>query len=151
MPWMQAKNRVATPAARRNAPKLRKASTDPEKRLWHLLRTRLPLEGTHFRRQVALGPYVVDFVCLSGKLVIELDGDQHGADEALRYDAARTRWLEGQGLRVLRLTNREVMTEPDAVLDTILAALSGQLETCPSPPTPGPSPRGGGESRGTSP
>jgi very-short-patch-repair endonuclease len=71
-----------------------------------LLRKRLPQEGTHFRRQVALGPYVADFICLAAKLVIELDGDQHGTDKALRYDADRTAWLEANGLTVLRFTNR---------------------------------------------
>jgi very-short-patch-repair endonuclease len=145
MPWMQAKARDATAAAKRNAPKLRRSVTDPESRLWMLLRKRLPQEGTHFRRQVALGPYVADFACLAAKLVIELDGDQHGTDKALRYDADRTVWLEANGLTVLRFTNRQIMTEAEMVIDTIFAALSGQLDRCPSPPTPSPSPQGRGE------
>jgi very-short-patch-repair endonuclease len=145
MPWMQAKARDATAAAKRNVPKLRRSVTDPEKRLWMLLRKRLPQEGTHFRRQVALGPYVADFICLAAKLVIELDGDQHGTDKALRYDADRTAWLEANGLTVLRFTNRQIMTEAEMVIDTISAALSGRLDRCPSPPTPSPSPQGRGE------
>jgi very-short-patch-repair endonuclease len=145
MPWMQAKARDATSAAKRNAPRLRRSLTEPEKRLWVLLRKRLPQEGTHFRRQVALGPYVADFVCLAPKLIIEADGDQHGSDEALRYDADRTAWLEANGFTVLRFTNRQIMTEAEMVTDTIFAALSGQLGRCPSPPIPSPSPQGGGE------
>ncbi len=145
MPWMQAKDRTATPAAKRNAPKLRRSLTDPEKRLWMLLRKRLPQDGTHFLRQVALGPYVADFACFAAKLIIELDGDQHCADTALRYDANRTAWLEANGFTVLRFANRQIMTQAEIVIDTIFAALSGQLVRCPSPPTPSPSPQGGGE------
>lgn len=136
---------IATTPARSNAGKLRKTLTGPEKRLWTLLRRQLPQEGTHFRRQMAIGSYVVDFICLGARLVIEVDGDQHGEEEALRYDAERSIWLEAQGLRVLRFTNRQVMTEGEMVIDTIYAALTGHGEPCPPPPTPNPSPRGGGE------
>jgi very-short-patch-repair endonuclease len=145
MPWVQAKDRVASGAAKRNAPTLRRITTEPEKRLWMLLRKRLPQEGQHFRRQVALGSYVVDFACFSAHLIIEVDGDRHGYDAALRYDAQRSTWLETQGFRVLRFTNRQVMTEAEMVIDTIFAALSGSIEFCPSTPTPIPSPQGGGE------
>lgn len=145
MPWMQPKTQVASVAARRNAPTLRRALTDPEKRLWTLLRKRLPQEDTHFRRQVALGPYVADFVCLNAKLVIEVDGDQHGYDGALRYDAQRSTWLEVHGFRVIRFTNRQVMTEAEMVVDTIFAALINTREPSRSTPTPSPSPQGGGE------
>ncbi len=145
MPWMQAKDRVATLAAKRNAPKLRRSLTEPEKRLWMLLRKRLLQDGTHFRRQVALGPYVADFACLAARLVIEVDGDQHGTDRALRYDARRTAWLEANDFTVLRFTNRQIMTEAEMVVDTIFAALSGQLSRCPPTPTPSPSPQAGGE------
>jgi very-short-patch-repair endonuclease len=145
MRFLRDRAKIASPAAKRNAPKLRHAQTEPEKRLWALLRKRLPQDGTHFRRQVALGGYIADFVCLSAKLVIEVDGDQHGAERALRYDAARTAWLQENGFTVLRFTNRQIMTEAEMVIDTIFAALSGQLERCPSPPTPSPSPHGGGE------
>lgn len=94
---------------------------------------------------MAIGPYVVDFVCLGARLVIEVDGDQHGEERALLYDAKRSTWLESQGLRVLRFTNWQVMTESQMVIDTVYAALTGHDEFCPTPPTPIPSPRGGGE------
>ena len=82
------------------------------------------METTHFRRQMAIGPYVADFVCLERKLIVELDGDQHGTDDALAYDAKRDNYLKRQGFKVLRFSNLEVMTELDAVLDTIFDALN---------------------------
>jgi very-short-patch-repair endonuclease len=145
MRYERDKSAIATTPARSNAGKLRKMLTEPEKRLWTLLRRHLPKEGTHFRRQMAIGRYVVDFICLGARLVIEVDGDQHGEERALRYDAERSTWLESQGLRVLRFTNRQVMKESEMVIDTIYAALTGESELCSTPPTPIPSPRGGGE------
>lgn len=145
MRYERDKPAIATTSARSNAGKLRKTLTEPEMRLRALLRWRLPRESTHFRRQMAIGPYVVDFICLGARLVIEVDGDQHGEDRALRYDAERSAWLEAQGLRVLRFTNRQVMTEGEMVIDTLYAALTGHGEPCPTPPAPIPSPRGGGE------
>ena len=145
MRFLRDRANVATPAAKRNAPKLRRALTGPEKRLWMLLRQRLPMDGTHFRRQVALGPYVADFVCLAAKMVIEVDGEQHGSAEALRYNVGRTTWLNRHGFTVMRFTNRQIMSEPDMVLDTVFAALTGQLGRCPPTPTPSPSPQAGGQ------
>jgi very-short-patch-repair endonuclease len=140
MPWNDPPALSATPAAQINARALRRALTDPEKRLWKALRQRLPVDGSHFRRQVPLGRYVADFCCLKARLIVEVDGNQHGADAALAYDAARTAALGAQGFRILRFSNRDVMTGIDVVLDTILAALA------PPTPTPGPSPQGGGGS-----
>jgi very-short-patch-repair endonuclease len=128
------------PRARSRARTLRKQMTEPERRLWWHLRHRLPTNGTHFRRQVPIDFFVVDFCCLKARLVIEVDGNQHGFDDNRHRDAARTCALEASGYRVLRSTNCEVMTSIDVVLDTIFAALG------PTPPTPGPSPQGGGES-----
>jgi very-short-patch-repair endonuclease len=126
---------------RSRARALRQRMTEPEKRLWRHLGHRLPVERTHFRRQVPITGHVVDFCCLRARLVVEVDGNQHGFDAAVERDAARTQALESRGYRVLRFSNREVMTAIDMVLDTILAAFG------PSPPTPGPSPQGGGEAR----
>ncbi len=124
---------------------LRRRMTEAEKRLWWHLE-RVPVEGTHFRRQVALGPYVADFICHGAKLIIEVDGDQHGYDEGLRADATRTAWLTSQGYRVLRFWNHEVMTQIDLVLDTIHSALrTASPNDSVYTPTPSPSPQGGGE------
>ena len=117
---------------------MRNAMTPPERKLWRALRERLPLEKTHFRRQVSIGPYITDFYCLAARLVIEVDGNQHGTDNALRFDARRAAHLETHGFRVLRFSNHDVNTALDSVLDTIFAAFART-------PTPGPSPQGGGE------
>jgi very-short-patch-repair endonuclease len=94
------------------------------------------LGGHRFRRQVPLGPYIVDFACHAPRLVVELDGGQH--DEQAGQDAAA--WLESQGYRVLRFWNPDVLRETDNVVEMIWAALAH-----PAPP-PRPSPtRGEGD------
>ena len=99
---------------------LRRNPTEAEQRLWWRLRQR-QLEGSRFRRQVPLGPYVVDFACLSVRLVIEVDGGQHGW--RAEQDRLRTAWLEGNGFRVLRFWNNEVLGNMEGVLETIQRAL----------------------------
>src|SRR5260221_13264496 len=76
-----------------------------EKTLWRCLRSR-QLNGLKFRRQHPIGPFIVDFVCLELKLIVELDGDSHA--EQLAYDGDRTRWLEKNGYRVIRYFNHDV-------------------------------------------
>jgi very-short-patch-repair endonuclease len=105
------------------AKKMRLNMTEPERRLWKALRWRLPVEGSHFRRQVSLGPYIVDFCVHGVKLIIEVDGEQHGADKARARDVTRTEFLLSMGYRVLRFSNHDVMTAIDVVLDTIAAAI----------------------------
>lgn len=78
---------------------LRTNQTDAEKRLWRALRNR-QLGNAKFRRQVSIGPYVVDFLCHEASLVIELDGGQHA--DRVDHDARRTAFLEKEGYRVLR-------------------------------------------------
>ena len=77
--------------------------------------------GLGFRRQHAIGDYIVDFVCLPLRLIVEVDGGHHNA-EAKAYDARRDAWLRGQGYRVLRFWNADVFSNPDGVVDVILAA-----------------------------
>ena len=86
---------------------------------------RIATPGSHFRKQVAIGPYIVDFACLSAGLVIELDGIQHANDDARRYDDARTSYLERQGYRVIRFWNADVTRRPEATLDHVHAVLHG--------------------------
>ncbi len=100
------------------ARKLRQDQTDAEQLLWQELRGS-QLEGLKFRRQYPIGRFIVDFYCSEKKLVIEVDGDKHFAPKQMDYDAARTAWLEEQGLRVARVTNDEVMDNLDAVLEWI--------------------------------
>jgi very-short-patch-repair endonuclease len=87
----------------------------------------LPLENTHFRRQLVVGRAIVDFACVATRTIVEIDGDQHGHNRALAYDAGRTRALEASGWRVLRFSNRQVMLELDSVVETILAAVEERL------------------------
>jgi very-short-patch-repair endonuclease len=101
------------------ARELRKGMTDAERLLWSRLRRR-QVHGLRFRRQHPIGPFIADFACPQAGLVIELDGGQHAL--AKDKDAARTRWLEQSGYRVLRFWNNDVLTQIDAVLHVIAAA-----------------------------
>ncbi len=107
------------PRSLAHARRLRGDMTEAEKRIWYLLRRR-QFGGLNFRRQAPIDPYIVDFACLSIRLVIELDGGQHDANA--EADARRTAWLESQGYRVLRFWNNEVFENLDGVLHTISAA-----------------------------
>ncbi len=115
---------------REHARKLRSEMTEAERRLWALLR-RKQLAGLRFRRQETIGPYIVDFCCSAAKLVVELDGDQHGSNDNILYDTARTRWLSESGYRVLRFPNGDVMREPQRVLDNVWRAIVES--SCPLP------------------
>jgi very-short-patch-repair endonuclease len=97
---------------------LRRKQTNAERKLWLALRGR-HFAGFKFRRQQPIGPYVVDFVCFDEKLIIELDGDQHGSDQVTAYDNARTRFLGNDGFRVIRFPNHEVHRNFDTVRDAI--------------------------------
>ena len=104
---------------------LRVNQTPAERALWYRLRRR-QLGGHRFRRQHPLGPYVVDFVCLKERLVIELDGGQHAVRE--EHDAKRTLWLEHEGFQVVRFWNIDVFTNLDGVCDAILHKLAGDRD-----------------------
>jgi adenine-specific DNA-methyltransferase len=93
--------------------------TDVERKLWHALRDRR-FNGFKFRRQATIGWFVVDFLCVEGRLIVELDGGQHG-EEA---DAPRTAFLEAKGYRVIRFWNNDLIESFDGVLDTITSALA---------------------------
>jgi very-short-patch-repair endonuclease len=97
--------------------------TEAERKLWFALRQSVVLQDTHFRRQVPLGAYIADFCCLGARLIVEVDGGQHFTDRAEAYDAARTRYLNDQGFKVLRFANRIVLRATETVLETIYAAL----------------------------
>ena len=94
--------------------------TDAEKALWRVLRSRQG-SGLKFRRQHPFGDYVLDFVCLENKLIIEVDGGQHG--ERAKEDETRTQNLLTAGFRVLRFWNNEVLQEIEAVKERIWRAV----------------------------
>ena len=98
------------------ARKLRKESTDAERVLWKHLRNR-QLAGHKFRRQEIIGNYIVDFLCLEAKLIIEVDGSQHM--EQMNYDNERTEYLQSLGHKVIRFWNHEVLNNTEAVLEKI--------------------------------
>jgi very-short-patch-repair endonuclease len=99
------------------ARRLRASPTDAEVRLWSRLRGK-QVGGLRFRRQQPMGPYVVDFFCPLVRLIVEVDGGQHGEDNA--RDAVRTAWLERRGYRVMRFWNNDVLANTEDVLATIL-------------------------------
>jgi very-short-patch-repair endonuclease len=100
---------------------LRKHPTEAEYRLWFALRALKPL-GFHFRRQAPIGNYIADFVCHRAKVIVEIDGSQHGEPENVLRDERRTEFLDSRGYRVLRFWNVEVMEGLEEVVATILRA-----------------------------
>lgn len=93
---------------------LRNNLTEAEKQLWRLLRD-FKHRGFHFRRQMRLGPCIADFVTLGAKLVVELDGGQHGERRAVAHDEARTAFLNAQGFGVLRFWNDQIFADVEEV------------------------------------
>ncbi|MFO1049745.1 MAG: urease accessory protein UreE [Geminicoccaceae bacterium] len=116
---------------RDRARQLRREPTEAENRLWSILRAR-QLEGAHFRRQHPIPPYVADFACVAAKLVVEVDGGQHGS-----VDAARDAYMARHGWRVLRFWNNEVLESSEGVAQRIAESLR-------PPPRPSPASGGGG-------
>ena len=121
-----------TSKLRANARSLRKNSTDAERILWSELRDHRLL-GISFRRQVPIEGYIADFLCHAAKLVIELDGGQHFADDQEQADAARSAVIEARGFHVLRFSNHDVMTNRAGVLETIVSAIQATAPTLPLP------------------
>lgn len=115
-------HRSVSDLQRGNARRLRREMTDTERKLWYAVRAKR-FENLGFRRQVPIGPFIVDFFCPEHRLIVELDGGQHGTDEALRYDAERTDWLAANGYRVMRFWNTDVLTNLDGVLSAIREAV----------------------------
>jgi very-short-patch-repair endonuclease len=111
----------------------RHAATAAEDRLWTALRGRR-LDGLKFRRQYAVGPYILDLCCPELRLVIEVDGPIH--DNPVEYDADRTEHLELYGYTVIRVRNEEVLTDLDAVLTRIQATADALRNRERTPPLP---------------
>ena len=109
---------MARKASVKQARSLRRRSSVTEDLLWQMLRNR-KLEGLKFRRQVPMGPYVLDFLCLRHRLVVEADGPFHDPE----HDAKRDAWLVSQGFRVLRFTNSQIHGADHRVMNRILAAV----------------------------
>jgi len=120
------------------ARRLRRDMTEAEKAMWRLLRSR-QLAGFKFRRQQPIKRYVVDFVCFSHKLVVEIDGGQHG--QSTLAEERRSAFLVAEGFRILRFWNNEVLENREGVCARILAVLDGRTPHLPgasrrAPPSP---------------
>ena len=113
---------------------LRSNATEAERRLWRALR-HARHQGLHFRRQAPIGPYVADFACHRAKLIVELDGSQHGEGRNMRHDAQRTAFLESRGYKVLRFANPDLMANPDNIAEFIFAEAGARLRPPPKPPS----------------
>jgi very-short-patch-repair endonuclease len=100
---------------------LRKNATPAERLLWSALR-HLKSRGYHFRRQAPFDRYIVDFACHGAKVIVEIDGSQHGDPDHVAHDAKRTRYLNSRGYKVLRFWNEDVMGDCGAVVEAILRA-----------------------------
>ena len=136
------------PRLKARAKAMRGEMTPHERRLWSAMRARMPVSGTHFRRQAVVGRFIADFCCRGARLIVEVDGNQHGEPINRLRDARRTAELEALGYRVMRFSNAEVMSQIESVLDTIAAVLAERMALCESPtpdksPTPNPSPQVG--------
>jgi very-short-patch-repair endonuclease len=118
---------VSTSIRKAAAKKLRANTTPHERILWRALKE-LPVDGTHFRRQAPIGPYVVDFFCPAKHLIIELDGGHHNDDAIAKRDIERQRWLEREGYRVVRFWNSEIADDLTAVLELIYVELYGSRQ-----------------------
>jgi very-short-patch-repair endonuclease len=132
------------PKTRQRARKLRHEMTPQERKLWAKLRELNRMLGLHFRRQAPIGPFIADFADLGRRVVIEVDGAGHGGPR----DIAREEWLVSQGFRVLRFWNLEVSGNIEGAIQVIFDAVDGETLAEGVPPTPIPSPRGGGEAFG---
>jgi very-short-patch-repair endonuclease len=107
---------TATDKAYKQARRLRRDLSLPEKLLW----VRLRAGPIRFRRQHPLGPYILDFYCSAAKLAIEVDGVAHDFGDRPQRDEARTDWLEGQGIKMMRISARDVLADPDTVAEALI-------------------------------
>lgn len=97
---------------------LRENMTDAERKLWAKIR-RKQIKEYQFYRQKPIGDYIVDFYCPRAKLIVEIDGSQHLVGETIQYDRIRDDYLSSLGLRVLRFTNTDVLTNIKGVIERI--------------------------------
>jgi very-short-patch-repair endonuclease len=102
---------------------LRRNESDAERKLWSKLRSR-QFDNLKFRRQHPIGKYIVDFVSIEKKIVIEIDGSQHMESANIEHDAERTKYLEDEGYAVLRFWNNDVLTNIEGVVIRILEQIN---------------------------
>jgi len=120
-------HRTVPPVNRQNARKMRKAMTNAELKLWNELRAHR-LMGLSFRRQLPIAGYIVDFACPAKKLIVEVDGSQHGDAGNIKADQERTRKLEALGYTILRFWNDDVIRDINGVCQHIVSAAAEMEE-----------------------
>ena len=120
-------NKALAPRAK----ELRNQLTPPERKFWNALRTMPSYKNHPFNRQKPLGEYIVDFYCHEYQLVVEIDGDSHYTEEAQIKDRRRSDFLESKGLRVIRFTNPEVVSNIDGVMESLEKLLNEIKEEAP--------------------
>jgi very-short-patch-repair endonuclease len=109
-----------------NAKRLRKQSTPMENKIWHMLRSR-HFEDLKFRRQCLIGNYIVDFICIEKKLIIEIDGGHDSDPEQQAYDEKRTAFLNQLGYKVVRFWNNVVSLQFDAVMEQLFDEVKSDI------------------------
>ena len=129
----KSKERTDRVPLRQHARTMRHIPTDAEKKFWRMVRDRR-MGGYKFKRQHPIGRYIADFVCIEGKLVVELDGGQHA--ERREYDTERDAFFESQGFRVVPFWNAEFLKNQDAVARQLLTQLDGGKTPSPQPSPP---------------
>jgi len=113
------------------AKEMRNKPTEAEKMLWNVFSNK-NFEGVKFRRQHIIGEYIVDFVCLEKRIVIEVDGSIHNLREQIQHDKERTEWLESKGFKVVRFSNQQVLNDLFIVMELIQNELTVSIEAPPS-------------------
>ncbi len=108
------------------ARRLRREMTPQEQRLWYVFLRKYPVK---FYKQRIIESFIVDFYCADARLVIELDGSQHYEDKGIKYDAERTKFLEQNGLTVVRIPNNEINRNFDGVCEYLDSVLKSRCRT----------------------
>ena len=123
---------VVSPRQRNRAKQLRQALTRAETLLWRYLKANR-IDGLGFRRQVPIRNYIADFICMSAKIIVELDGESHDFEERQKADQNRDAFFVSEGFQVVRFTNGQVMSNLEGVVETIRQAAASRI--CGSPPS----------------
>jgi very-short-patch-repair endonuclease len=129
---------------------LRSKATASEQALWEVLRRRQQW-GLRFRRQQPIGPFVVDFICLERRLIVEVDGDVHDHVNRITQDIARDAWLSDQLFKIVRIPAHIAENDPERALTMICATLGAETVADVNTPHPRPFPRKGGREHASSP
>src|SRR5229473_2635955 len=123
---------VVSDRQRARAKQLRQAMTRAETLLWRYLKANR-VDGLGFRRQAPFRNYIADFVCMSAKIIVELDGESHDFEERQKADQSRDAFFTAEGFQVLRFTNEQVMSNLEGVVEVIRQTAASR--TCGSPPS----------------